>query len=198
MATYKTLDAIRLQRLHFLTRNLFQDGASHTMIGSMGRSLLGKKPVINHLWYLGLRSPLESNEMSSTIGSQLGSFVQLNTDYETALTRTTDALKAEGFGVLTGIDVRETLKKKLGADMLPHKILGACNPPSAHRALTAAPEVGLLLPCNVTVRQIEEGRIEVAVIDPLTMLGVVVNPALEPIADEARARLERVAQSFRK
>jgi len=105
-------------------------------------------------------------------------------------------LKAEGFGVLTEIDVKETLKKKLGADMLPYKILGACNPPLAHRALTVAPEVGLLLPCNVTVRQIEPGAIEVGIIDPLTMLGVVVNPALKPIADEARTRLERVAQSL--
>ncbi len=136
--------------------------------------------------------------MSETTTGQLGIFVRLNTDYETALARTVDALKAEGFGVLTEIDVKETMKKKLGVDVLPHKILGACNPPLAHRALTAAPEVGLLLPCNVTVRQIEDGAIEVGIIDPLTMLGVVVNPALEPIAGEARARLERVAQSLRR
>ncbi len=136
--------------------------------------------------------------MSATTSSQLGIFIRMNTDYETALTRTIDALKAEGFGVLTEIDVKETLKKKLGADILPHKILGACNPPLAHRALTVAPEVGLLLPCNVTVREIEEGAIEVGIIDPLTMLGVVANPALEPIAGEARARLERVAQSLRR
>ena len=134
--------------------------------------------------------------MSETTTSQLGIFVRLNTDYETALVQTVDALKAEGFGVLTEIDVQETLKKKLGADMLPYKILGACNPSLAHRALTVAPEVGLLLPCNVTVRQIEPGAIEVGIIDPLTMLGVVVNPALKPIADEARTRLERVAQSL--
>ncbi len=136
--------------------------------------------------------------MSKTTTSQLGIFIRLNTDYETALTQTIDALKAEGFGVLTEIDVKETMKKKLGVDVLPHKILGACNPPLAHRALTAAPEVGLLLPCNVTVRQLEDGAIEVGIIDPLTMLGVVANPALEPIAGEARARLERVAQSLRR
>jgi uncharacterized protein (DUF302 family) len=135
--------------------------------------------------------------MNETTTSQLGIFVRLNTDYETALAQTAEALKAEGFGVLTEIDVKETMKKKLGADVLPHKILGACNPPLAHRALTAAPEVGLLLPCNVTVRQIEDGAIEVGIIDPLTMLGVVASPALTPIADEARARLERVAQSLR-
>jgi len=136
--------------------------------------------------------------MSATTDSQLGIFIRLNTDYETALTQTIEALKVEGFGVLTEIDVKETMKKKLGVDLLPYKILGACNPPLAHRALTAAPEVGLLLPCNVTVRQIEGGAIEVGIIDPLTMLGVVVNPALKPIADEARARLERVAQSLRR
>ncbi len=136
--------------------------------------------------------------MSETTTSQLGIFVRLNTDYETALTQTVEALKAEGFGVLTEIDVKETMKKKLGADVPPYKILGACNPPLAHRALTAAPEVGLLLPCNVTVRQIEDGAIEVGIIDPLTMLGVVVNPALEPIASEARARLERVSQALQR
>ncbi len=136
--------------------------------------------------------------MNETITSQLGIFIRLNTDYESALAQTVDALKAEGFGVLTEIDVKETMKKKLGVDVLPHKILGACNPPLAHRALTAAPEVGLLLPCNVTVRQTEDGAIEVGIIDPLTMLGVVANPALEPIAGEARARLERVAQALRR
>ncbi|HVP21704.1 MAG TPA: DUF302 domain-containing protein [Anaerolineaceae bacterium] len=127
-----------------------------------------------------------------------GIFIKLNVDFETALARTVDALKAEGFGVLTEIDVRDTLKKKLSVDHLPYIILGACNPPLAHQALTAAPEVGLLLPCNVTVRQLEGGAIEVAIIDPLIMMGVVHNSNLKPIAGEARARLERVAQSLRK
>jgi uncharacterized protein (DUF302 family) len=136
--------------------------------------------------------------MSESKENQLGIYVHLKVDYETALTRTVDALKVEGFGILTEIDVKETLKKKLGVDYPPYKILGACNPPLAHRALTAAPEVGLLLPCNVTVRQLEDGTIEVAMIDPLMMMGVISNPALKPIADEALARLERVAQSLRK
>jgi uncharacterized protein (DUF302 family) len=134
--------------------------------------------------------------MSQTTENQLGITVHLSIDYETALALTIDALKVEGFGVLTEIDVKETLKKKLGVDFLPYKILGACNPPLAHRALTAAPEVGLLLPCNVTVRQLEGGSIEVAMIDPLMMMGVINNPALKPIADEALARLKRVAQSL--
>jgi uncharacterized protein (DUF302 family) len=136
--------------------------------------------------------------MNELTEKPLGITVHLKADYETALVRTIDALKVEGFGVLTEIDVKETMKKKLGVDYPPYKILGACNPPLAHRALTAAPEVGLLLPCNVTVRQLEDGRIEVAMIDPLMMMGVISNPALKPIADEARARLERVAQSLKK
>ena len=142
--------------------------------------------------------------MADSPNHPLGIYVHLKLDYETALARTVEALKAEGFGVLTEIDVKETMKKKLGVEYLPYKILGACNPPLAHRALTIAPEVGLLLPCNVTVRALahehseagESGEIEVALIDPLMMLGVVNNPALQPVADEARARLERVAAAL--
>lgn len=128
----------------------------------------------------------------------IGMFVHLSVDYETALSQTIEALKAEGFGVLTEIDVKETMKKKLGVELAPYKILGACNPPLAHRALTAAPEVGLLLPCNVTVRQLENGSIEVGLIDPLMMMSVVSHPDLKPVAEEARARLERVAQALQK
>ncbi len=135
--------------------------------------------------------------MNKTTESQLGIYVHLQVDYETALTRAIEALKAEGFGVLTEIDVKETLKKKIGVDFPPYKILGACNPPLAYRALTAAPEVGLLLPCNVTVRQLENGEVEVAMIDPIMMMGTISNPALKPVADEARARLERVAQALK-
>jgi uncharacterized protein (DUF302 family) len=125
--------------------------------------------------------------------NKLGISVQITTDFETALARTVDALKAEGFGVLTEIDVKETMKKKLGVDYLPYRILGACNPPLAHRALQTAPEVGLLLPCNVTVRQLESGAVQVSLVDPLEMMTAVGNPELEPVAHEARARLERVA-----
>jgi uncharacterized protein (DUF302 family) len=134
--------------------------------------------------------------MDQNVQSQLGTTVRLKLDFESAVAKTVDALKAEGFGVLTEIDVKETLKKKIGVDFPPYKILGACNPPLAHRALTAAPEVGLLLPCNVTVRQLENGDVEVALIDPLIMLGVVVNSAVQPVADEAKARLGRVAASL--
>lgn len=130
-------------------------------------------------------------------GTQLGLTLFLETDYETALAQVTEALKAEGFGVLTEIDVKETLKEKLDVDFRPYKILGACNPPLAHRALVAAPEVGMLLPCNVTVARTEDGRIQVSIVDPLTMLGVVENPSLQPIADEAREKLDRVATTLK-
>lgn len=134
--------------------------------------------------------------MTNETTSPLGITVQLNLTYETALLKTIDALKVEGFGVLTEIDVKETLKKKINVDFPPYKILGACNPPLAYRALTAAPEVGMLLPCNVTVRQLDNGKIEVAIIDPLMMMSVIENKELKAVADEARARLERVAQSL--
>lgn len=129
---------------------------------------------------------------------KLGMVVNLDVDFETAVSRTIEALKVEGFGILTEIDIRETMKKKLNAEMLPYKILGACNPPLAHRALSAVPEVGLLLPCNVTVRKLEDGMTEVAMIDPLMMMSMIDNPALKSVAEEARTRLERVSLSLQK
>jgi uncharacterized protein (DUF302 family) len=135
--------------------------------------------------------------MTHLTPAQLGLNVRLNTTFEEALTRVTAALKAEGFGVLTEIDVKETLKKKLDVDFRPYKILGACNPPLAYRALSAAPEAGLLLPCNVTVSFVEDTVTDVAIIDPLSMLGLVQHPDLEPIAEEARARLDRVAAALK-
>lgn len=128
------------------------------------------------------------NQIAATIGTT----VHLNTGFEAALDRVITVLNAEGFGVLTEIDVRATMKEKLGVDFRPYRILGVCNPPLAHRALTLAPQVGLLLPCNVTVSEVEPGIIEVSLIDPLALLGVAAHPDLRPIADEARARLARV------
>lgn len=135
--------------------------------------------------------------MSEKTISKLGFAVRLDMDYQTALNRVTDALKLEGFGVLTEIDVKETLKKKLNVDFRPFKILGACNPPLAYRALTAAPEVGLLLPCNVTVSQSDEGLIDVSLVDPLSMLGFIENEGLRAVAQEAHERLERVALALK-
>jgi uncharacterized protein (DUF302 family) len=132
----------------------------------------------------------------STTANTLGLKVHLHTDLDAALNRVTQALKAEGFGVLTEIDVKETLKKKIGVEFRPYRILGACNPALAYRALSVEPEVGLLLPCNVTVAQGEDGGVDVALVDPLAMLSFAGNPALEPIALEARARLARVAAAL--
>lgn len=115
--------------------------------------------------------------------------------YEEAVDRVTEALKAEGFGVLTEIDAKATLKKKLGVDFRKYVILGACNPPLAYRALQAEPELGLLLPCNVIVY--EDGtETVVSIIDPLSMMGIVKNPDLDAVAREARARLERVIDTL--
>ena len=135
--------------------------------------------------------------MTIQTAAQLGLTVRLNKNFDEALTQVTAALKAEGFGVLTEIDVKETLKKKLDVDFRPYKILGACNPSLAYRALSAAPEVGLLLPCNVTVSYVEDQVTEVSIVDPLSMLGIVQHPDLEPVAAEARARLDRVAQALK-
>jgi uncharacterized protein (DUF302 family) len=124
----------------------------------------------------------------------------LNLPFDEAITRTTEALKAEGFGVLTTIDVQATMKAKLNVDFERYVILGACNPPLAHRALEAEHEVGLLLPCNVVVHEAHEEdratRTRVEVADPLAMLGIVQNLALQAVATEARARLQRVIASL--
>lgn len=111
--------------------------------------------------------------------------------YQQAIDKVTDELKKEGFGVLTTIDVSDTLKKKINVDFPKYVILGACNPPSAHKALTAEEEIGLLLPCNVIVYE-KNGTTHVAAFDPLVMRTIIDNPALEPIAADIRARLERV------
>lgn len=115
----------------------------------------------------------------------------VNLAYPRAVERTREALAAEGFGILTEIEIKATLKKKLDVDFRPYTILGACNPPLAHRAIQAEPEIGLLLPCNVTVRELEGGRVSVGFLDPQMMVGATGNPALHPVADEAAARLDR-------
>lgn len=121
--------------------------------------------------------------------------VELDLPFDPAVETVTTALKEEGFGVLTRIDVHSTLKEKLGVDFRQYVILGACNPPLAHRALSTELEIGLLLPCNVIVYADEGGSV-VAIVDPLSMLGIVENPALEPVAAEARTRLKRVAKTL--
>ncbi len=115
--------------------------------------------------------------------------------FDTAVERVTQELQKEGFGVLTDIDVAATLKKKLNQEMPPYRILGACNPPLAHRALAAEPSIGLLLPCNVVVRQNETGAVLVEIMDPNAVLDLVDKPAIAELAREVRQKLERVLQA---
>ena len=112
--------------------------------------------------------------------------------FDEVVERTREALQAEGFGVLTEIDVKATLKKKLDVDVPPYLILGACNPPLAHRVLELEPRIGVLLPCNVVVRELGDGNIEVSAMDPAAAMQVVENPAVHEVAAEVRGRLARV------
>ena len=118
-----------------------------------------------------------------------------STGFDGAVQAVTDSLKAEGFGILTEIDVKKTLKSKIEVDFHRYVILGACNPKLAHQALSAEPLVGVLLPCNVVVAE-EEGGTVVSIVNPRQMFRVVVNPDLEPIVDEVDAKLHRVIDSL--
>jgi uncharacterized protein (DUF302 family) len=115
--------------------------------------------------------------------------------FESALEKVAAALKQEGFGILTQIDVKDTLKKKLDVDFRRYVILGACNPPLAHKALTAEPQIGLLLPCNVVVQEASDG-VTISIADPRAMFSLVDNPRLTPVVEEADQRLRRVIASL--
>jgi uncharacterized protein (DUF302 family) len=123
-----------------------------------------------------------------------GKIVELG--FEDAIEQVTQELAKEGFGVLTTIDVQATLKAKLDEDMRPYRILGACNPVLAHQAITAVPDIGLLLPCNVLVREDEEGRVHVEFMDPGAVLGLVDDARVDPLAGQVRAKLEKVLQAL--
>ena len=130
-----------------------------------------------------------------TTRERYGIETRVDLPYEQAVERATEALQAEGFGVLTEIDVKATLKKKLDAEFRRYVILGSCNPELAHRALTTELDIGMLLPCNVIVYEDGGGSV-VSILDPLPMMEFTGNPELEPIAREARERLPRVAQAL--
>jgi len=117
-------------------------------------------------------------------------------DFQEAIEKVTSALQEEGFGVLTEIDVKATLKKKIDVDRLPYTILGACNPNLANQAINADPDIGLLLPCNVLVREEENGSITVAFMDPSSVLGLVEVDGIEGLAGQVRAKLENVKNSL--
>jgi uncharacterized protein (DUF302 family) len=119
----------------------------------------------------------------------------LDEPYDRALPRVVEALKDEGFGVITEIDVRKTMKERLGVDVPSHTILGACNPKLAHAAMEVEPDVGVLLPCNVVVYATDQGT-RVTAVNAGAMLGIVDNERLAPIAEEVQARLDRVMQSL--
>jgi uncharacterized protein (DUF302 family) len=132
---------------------------------------------------------------TTTTGS-IGFGLDLPIPYERAIEEVTAKLKEQGFGVLTTIDVKATLKEKLDADFRPYTILGACNPPLAYRALSTDLEIGLMLPCNVVVYETEPHKTRVEFLDPVAALGIVANEQLRPIAQEAKERLERVARQL--
>ena len=131
------------------------------------------------------------------MATDIGFEIRINQPYDKALNTTKEALKSEGFGVLTEIDVKSTMKEKLDVNFRPYSILGACNPPLAYRALTEEAEAGLLLPCNVTVEAESHEKSTIRITNPQVLLGISSmeqNPELMAVAEEARTRLERVAE----
>jgi len=120
----------------------------------------------------------------------------LNCSFDEAVERVTEELKKEGFGILTEIDVQATLKKKLNVDFRKYRILGACNPPFAHKALQAENKIGTLLPCNVVVQELDNGKTEVAVVDPMASMQAVENDTLGEVANTIRAKLQMVIENI--
>ena len=120
----------------------------------------------------------------------------LDIPFDEAVTRVMDELKKEGFGILTDIDVQKTLKGKLDVDFRKYRILGACNPPFAYKALLAEDKIGTMLPCNVIVQEIGENKVEIAAVDPIASMQAVQNPSLGKIAEQVQAKLRKVIESL--
>ena len=120
----------------------------------------------------------------------------LTGSFENAIEKVTEALKAEGFGILTEIDIKATLKKKLDVDLYNYKILGACNPPFAYKALLAEYKIGTMLPCNIIIQEREAGQVEVSAVDPVASMQAIENKELAAIASEIRSRLQKVIKEL--
>ena len=130
------------------------------------------------------------------MSSEFGFGKVVDASFDEALDKVTAELANEGFGVLSDIDVAAKMKEKLDKDMPPYRILGACNPPLAFQAISAVEDIGLLLPCNVLVREDADGRVHVDFMDPVSVMGLVNDPGVEPLANDVRGRLERVLEAL--
>ena len=126
------------------------------------------------------------------MSSNFGFGKVVDTGFDAAVEKVSEELASEGFGILSDIDVAGKMKEKLDKDMPPYRILGACNPPLAWQAISAVEDIGLLLPCNVVVREDAEGKVHVEFMDPVSVMSLVQDPGVEPLAKDVRARLERV------
>lgn len=151
---------------------------------------IGSLLSVNRTYYTDFRSKREVSFMSYYFSKTL------EIGFDEAINRVIEELKKEGFGILTDIDVRAAMKKKLNVDFKNYRILGACNPPFAYQALQAEDKIGTMLPCNVIVQENDKGNVEVSAIDPIASMQAVQNPKLQDVAEQIRAKLKRVIDSL--